>query len=518
MNPKKRSTAILLACLTVFVMCASVYALAETRLLGDVNNNGKIDSADYAMIKRAVLNTYELDESQKLVADTNGNGKVDASDYAMTKRAVLRTYELTGEVEVSDEELSTEPSEPDESSEPEEEIVYSSEGLAFELDWGGESYILSGIGECDSPYILVPAEYEGKPVSGVMAAAIEDCDTVKRVRFAEGIAEIGTNYYGGVFRNCKNLEYVELPEGIGCISFCMFDGCEKLKSVNIPESVTDIAYGAFNGCSRLARADIPSKVESIGDYAFKGTAIESIHIPAATQYINGNIVESCSELETITVDEDNENYSAKGNCLIRDEFSELKSGCKNSVIPDDGSVEYIGYNAFAGLTGLTSIVIPDSVTNISACAFEGCSALASVEISDRGIVVGQAAFSGTAFINDESNYESGVLYLGRTLIIVSDDVPKDLVIKDGTEYIAAQALYGKEFDSIRFPASVIHIEDYGNSSAGKIYVEDIAAWCGIDFRGAPLYNADLYLNDVLVTDLVIPDGVESVPGYAFRGC
>ena len=59
----------------------------------------------------------------------------------------------------------------------------------------------------------------------------------------------------------------------------------------------------------------------------------------------------------------------------------LVLGCKSSVIPADGSVTSIGYRAFSGCSGLTSIEIPNSVTSISSYAFEGCSSLTSIEFT-----------------------------------------------------------------------------------------------------------------------------------------
>ena len=63
---------------------------------GDVNGNGKIDTADYAMCKRAFLKTFALNSAQQTRADINGNGKVDASEYAMIKRHYLKTYTIPG--------------------------------------------------------------------------------------------------------------------------------------------------------------------------------------------------------------------------------------------------------------------------------------------------------------------------------------------------------------------------------------------------------------------------------------
>ncbi|MBO4277907.1 MAG: dockerin type I repeat-containing protein, partial [Clostridia bacterium] len=68
----------------------------KNELPGDVNGNGKIDAADYAMCKRAYLKTFTLSEEQKERADINKNGKVDTAEYAMIKRHFLKTYTIPG--------------------------------------------------------------------------------------------------------------------------------------------------------------------------------------------------------------------------------------------------------------------------------------------------------------------------------------------------------------------------------------------------------------------------------------
>jgi len=62
--------------------------------LGDVDDDGDVDAADYVLVKRAVLKTYSLSEKQKLVADVDADGDVDATDYVLVKRIVLGTYEV----------------------------------------------------------------------------------------------------------------------------------------------------------------------------------------------------------------------------------------------------------------------------------------------------------------------------------------------------------------------------------------------------------------------------------------
>ena len=60
------------------------------------------------------------------------------------------------------------------------------------------------------------------------------------------------------------------------------------------------------------------------------------------------------------------------------------------TIPD--SVTNIGKHAFSECTSLTSITIPDSVTNIGNHAFSGCTALTSITIPDSVTNIGDIAF------------------------------------------------------------------------------------------------------------------------------
>ena len=55
-------------------------------------------------------------------------------------------------------------------------------------------------------------------------------------------------------------------------------------------------------------------------------------------------------------------------------------------------VTSIGYEAFDGCTGLTSVEIPNSVTSIGICAFYNCSGLTSIEIPNSVTSIGDGAF------------------------------------------------------------------------------------------------------------------------------
>lgn len=98
-----------------------------------------------------------------------------------------------------------------------------------------------------------------------------------------------------------------------------------------------------------------------------------IVFPRSMQRIDKMAYESLnlltSTLESIEVEEGNEYFHSKNNCLIETATKTLVLGCKNSIIPDDGSVEIIGEFAFNGCMGATSIEIPEGVKEIHNMAF-----------------------------------------------------------------------------------------------------------------------------------------------------
>ena len=80
-----------------------------------------------------------------------------------------------------------------------------------------------------------------------------------------GVTEIG-NY---VFRNCRGLTAVVLPETLERIGRYAFSYCSKLETIRIPAAVTEIGTEAFSNCGMWS-VTFQGAAPTIWDNAFKG--------------------------------------------------------------------------------------------------------------------------------------------------------------------------------------------------------------------------------------------------------
>ena len=235
-------------------------------------------------------------------------------------------------------------------------------------------------------------------VTSIGDSAFRNCSALTSITIPDSITSIGdyafygcrslasitipdsvTNMGDWAFSSCKSLTSITIPEGVTSIGSHICSGCSALTSITIPSSVTSIGISAFFGCSSLTSITIPDSVTSIGYEAFyRCKSLTSITIPNSVISIAGSAFNGCDSLASITVEQGNPIYHSAGNCIIVTKSKTLIAGCKNSVIPNDGSVTNIGSYAFYWYTSLTSITIPNSVTSIGYRAFYWCTSLTSI--------------------------------------------------------------------------------------------------------------------------------------------
>ena len=195
------------------------------------------------------------------------------------------------------------------------------------------------------------------------------------LQYFTGLTSIEEN----AFMFCNSLTSVTLPNAVTSIGSYAFAYCISLTSVSLPNSLTTIGDFAFTNATSLSTIELPLSLMDIGMMAFDNCGLVSVVIPASVMGIGINPFTYCSSLTSITVDgPSNVFYTPNDNALVNSQTQTLVTGLSTTIIPN--TVTTIGAFAFDGCINLTSITIPNSVTYIDNLAFHYCIGLTSITV------------------------------------------------------------------------------------------------------------------------------------------
>ncbi len=213
---------------------------------------------------------------------------------------------------------------------------------------------------------------------------------------------------------------------------------------------------------------------------------------------------------------------------IKDNSFDGCSGLDTINFPD--SLTYIGHNAFKNCTSLTSITIPGGVHTIYNCAFQNCTSLTTAVINEGVGVIGNYVFNGCTNL-DSVALPSSVSYIGEgafgyctslTRIVLSNSITQIgrwafrgcVALADLTlgHTIGMSVALMVGADAFVLCSNLTHVNYRGS----------IKDWSVIQFESPasnPLYYArHLYINNVEVVNAIIPGGYAYISDYTFINC
>ena len=198
-----------------------------------------------------------------------------------------------------------------------EENMQPTEGIEYTLNEAENAYTVTDFTGEDTR-IIIPAEYEGLPVTAIQG-----------------------DYGTGAFARAA------------------------VTSVVIPDSMEVIGQNSFANCSALVSVSISanSALRELGNNAFSGcSSLTSFYLPEGATELGDNVFNNCGALEAFTVAEGNAAYRAENGHLIENATNTLIRGGYNSSVPE--SVTSIAQAAFRNASGITELYIPTSVTQL----------------------------------------------------------------------------------------------------------------------------------------------------------
>ena len=211
----------------------------------------------------------------------------------------------------------------------------------------------------------------------------------------------------------------------------------------------------FYGCKKLHSVVFPNNLKVIDDCAFENcTGIENLELPQGLDSIKSSAFSGCKRL-------------------------------KDMHLPQE--LKYIGMGAFGGCEELISVSFPRKLENIAYGAFDGCKSLTSVIFPEGLKTIGDYAFANCDKLDSLS-------------------FPASLNTINWNAFCTHWS-----YDS---PCCCEHIR--------YVDVKDLHTWVNSDCR-YDTYNrvylpkAQLYLDGTLLTEAVIPEGVEEIKPYTFYG-
>jgi len=319
-------------------------------------------------------------------------------------------------------------------------------------------------------------------VTKISARAFKGCTGLQEVTFAERTSNLVIEDLA--FEGCLSLESISLPEGITTLTNPVFVGCASLNTLYLPASLTDLDFAvAFDGCKRLLNITVAED-----NAAF--TILDGIFY--AKEVVDGKAV----PVSILYAPKD-----LKGDLVIPSTVSNISAGVFKgytgitSISFENDEVLYgleLGESVFAEMTSLKSVRLPDGLFAIPVNAFRG-SALQSVYVPNSVEELHKGAFAecmklttvtfeegDLALLMGSGGYKDGIFYNTKSL--------KEITLPDRLTMIPSYMFSNSAITTVDFPANLI------------------------------LISTGAFINCTNLTAFDMPDTVEVLGSFVFSGC
>ena len=366
------------------------------------------------------------------------------------------------------------------------------------------------------------------------------------------------------FAYCEKLTGFDIPSSVKELEEFVFAYCSSLKKIIIPDTVEKIDISAFRECTNVTEIKIPGTVKEASEFALVGCdKVITAELPISMVTL-ANLQRS-DDLETLVIVDDgstelpdkdalNEKKKLK-KVVFPDSLTSIpKAFCRSVSALEEvklpANLKIISNASFSGCTNLKTIDLPDTVTEIGAFAFADCTSLKDFTIPDGIKSIGEEAFynSGiTSLVVPESVETIDKLAFSHMANLTNATFPAgcgitfsdcknlktakitgnptvidnymfyecsqltDFEIPGSVKKIGYAAFYNTALKEAVIPASVTEIDDWAFGECQNL--EKAILPDGLkSIGGAAFYECPE------LTDSNIPDSVTTLGDFAFGWC
>lgn len=249
-----------------------------------------------------------------------------------------------------------------------------------------------------------------------------------------------------------------------------FNQCGNITSVKISEGVTAIGASAFNLCSDLTSVEFPGTLVELDDYAFSNTGFTTIEIPSSLKIMKTNVFSGCNF--------DTASMAQYGNCyyLGNDDnpymvlYKRVIDNATEYPIHEDATIIYD--SAFKGATNNSfvqnnHIELHDGITSIGDSAFNVGAHFFVDRVPSSLMHLGDGAFSNYGEGTNMGKSQTSGYFMGNEdnpyLILTTPNVASDgtYTVPTETKFIYDYAFKGDtSVKSIEFHDDILEIGKY----------------------------------------------------------
>ncbi len=460
------------------------------------------------------------------------------------------------------------------------EVLVSTEGLEFELLDNGDYAVTGYDGSSER---VVVADNKGVAVTAIKVQAFMDNPTIKDVVISKSVTEIGA----AAFKGCASLESITLPfvggsrqknmsqDGVfghifgstdtydifegttqqyfgaesssyyyiprklteikitdaTFIPYGAFYGCKYLKNIDLNDGITHIYTQAFENCSALKGVYLSSEISTVGSSAFGGSVSLKIYCAAdskpsgwATNWNKENAPTHWGVQKSVFGQNSQYQYIIENNTISITGY--ISDDLENSMPAtlENLPVTKIKTYAFSG-SNISTITIPDSVTNIAASSFIDANLINTLDLP----------YLGETSLSAEKSF-IGFLFGSFNSLTNKDMTPSKLrkvTLRGGM--LAENAFSGCDrLTEIVLPKQLTAIGEslfQGCANLKKVNApnsvtaisKNAFAGCG-DLESFDMPNSLMEIGEnaffgcKTLPSVDIPSGVKKIPETAFQGC
>lgn len=293
---------------------------------------------------------------------------------------------------------------------------------------------------------------------------------------------------------------------------------ESIMVGSIPYPVKGIEKSAFSGCKQLTSVILPNSISFIGEYAFSSSGLISIAIPNSIATIGENAFRNCTELMELSIDPYPGLYIGDNAFILCSNLMYVKTtdivkwcGIRFETITsnpcyDNSGTLYLGARKITsleipeGITEIknytfagcdfTSVTLPSSITSIGDYAFGYCSKITGITIPNSVKTIGNFAFSNCSSLQSPSIYiPNSVTTIGKNVFAVCSSLS----------------------DISFWPKSVTTIGEYTFSNCFGLESLDIP-------EGIKSISNGAFYNCTALTGIIVPESLTDLSLDAFKLC